>query len=160
MTSLINRSRDAPDHDGGIGTALAHYGHPCGCRHLHGLCNIGNSNQQNVPCDRMESEYPSGIPGFTGKQHHEMDAESQYHRNIHGEDCGENIILIGCDRCDGSLRSDTRPQIGGENHARVAAQRWIAKATTTVNNPQKYWIAFVLVYLASISVFSAFTMKE
>ena len=42
----------------------------------------------------------------------------------------------------------------------VAAQRWIAKATTTANNPQKYWIAFVLVYLTSISVFSAFTMKE
>lgn len=44
VTSLINRSRDAPDHDGGIGTALAHYGHPCGHRHLHGLCNIRNSN--------------------------------------------------------------------------------------------------------------------
>ena len=26
----------------------------------------------------------------------------------------------------------------------VAAQRWIAKATTTVNIPQKYWTAFVL----------------
>ena len=39
-------------------------------------------------------------------------------------------------------------------------KNWIPKTTTTVNNPQKYWIAFVLVYLASISVFSAFTMKE
>ena len=48
----------------------------------------------------------------------------------------------------------------GAHDELVAAQRWIAKATTTVNNPQKYWIAFVLVYLASISVFSAFTMKE
>ena len=36
----------------------------------------------------------------------------------------------------------------------------MAMPTTTVNNPQKYWIAFVLEYLASISVFSAFTMKE
>ena len=49
---------------------------------------------------------------------------------------------------------------GVRQSRQIAAQRWIAKATTTVNNPQKYWIAFVLVYLASISVFSAFTMKE
>ena len=50
--------------------------------------------------------------------------------------------------------------ISGDKLGTIAAQRWIAKAATTVNNPQKYWIAFVLVYLASISVFSAFTMKE
>ena len=49
---------------------------------------------------------------------------------------------------------------GVRQSRQIAAQRWIAKATTTVNNPQKYWIAYVLVYLASISVFSAFTMKE
>ena len=39
-----------------------------------------------------------------------------------------------------------------ENHARVAAQRWIDKATTTVNNPQKYWIAFVLVYANELEI--------
>ena len=50
--------------------------------------------------------------------------------------------------------------ISGDKLGTIAAQRWIAKAATTVNNPQKYWIAFVLVYLASISVFSAVTMKE
>ena len=28
--------------------ALAHYGHPCGYRHLHGLRNIRNSSQQKL----------------------------------------------------------------------------------------------------------------
>ena len=32
----------------------------------------------------------------------------------------------------------------GAHDELVAAQRWIAKATTTVNIPQKYWTAFVL----------------
>ncbi len=59
----------------------------------------------------MKSKYPSGIARFSGNQHHEMDPENQYHRNIHGENCREHIILIGCDRCDCGFRSDTRPQI-------------------------------------------------
>ena len=95
VTSLINRSRDAPDHDGGIGTALAHYGHPCGHRHLHGLCNIRNSNQQKIPCDRVKSQHPPGIPCLARKQHHEMDAESQYHRNVHRRNGEEHAVLIG-----------------------------------------------------------------
>ncbi len=32
----------------------------------------------------------------------------------------------------------------GAHDELVAVQRWIAKATTTVNIPQKYWTAFVL----------------
>ena len=44
---------------------------------MHGLCNIRNSNQQKIPCDRMENEHPPGITGFTDKQHHKMDTKNQ-----------------------------------------------------------------------------------
>ena len=108
VTSLINRSRDAPDHNGTVRAALAHYGHPCGHRHLHGLCNIRNSNQQKIPCDRVKSQHPPGIPCLARKQHHEMDAESQYHRNVHRRNGEEHAVLIGGDRRDGSFFSDAR----------------------------------------------------
>lgn len=97
---FINCSRDAPDYDSGIRAALAHNGHPCGCRYLQGLRDIRNYDEQNVPCDRMESKHPSGITAFAGKQHYEMNPEEQYHRDIHRENCEEHIVLIGANRCD------------------------------------------------------------
>ena len=56
-----------------------------------------------------------------------MDAESQYHRNVHRRNGEEHAVLIGGDRRDGSFFSDARAQIGGEprhgSHPGVDSQR-------------------------------------
>ena len=62
MLPLVSRGCGAPDHDGSVGAALAHDGHPCGGRHLHGLGDIRDHRQQEVPCDRMECQHPSQHP--------------------------------------------------------------------------------------------------
>ena len=78
--------------------------------------------------------------------------------NIHGEDRGEHIVLIGCNRIRNGLRSDTRPQIGGKpchgGHPCMDGQ-----SDRNVNIPHRNWMVLVFLYFSSMSAFSAFTTK-
>ena len=103
----INRSRRAPEDDGAVGAALAHNGHPCGGGHSHGLRDIRDHHQQNVPCNGMKRQHPPGIAALARKQHCEMDPDRQYHGEIHGQDGREHIVLIGRHRRDRSPSSQS-----------------------------------------------------
>ena len=98
---LINGCRDTLDDDRTVRAALAHREHPCGRRHLHGLRKIRNSDQQNIPCNRVKGEHPPGITGPARKQHNKMDPDKKRHRNIHRENGGKHI----CNRTNAAFCS-------------------------------------------------------
>ena len=110
--------RYAPYHYGRVCAALAHYGHPRGRRRLHGLRDIGDNDENDIPYDRVKDEHPPRVAGLSRNHHHEMHPEKQYHGDVHGEDRNEHVVPIGGDRRDRSLRSDTRAEIRGEPRQR------------------------------------------
>ena len=106
----------------------------------------------------MKNEHPSGRTRLTGKKHHEMYHYHQYHRNIHGEDGGEHVVLICSDLRDRRLCPDAGSQICGQpcQGGRPGMYR---QGDRNGEYPAQILDELCFPYFESISAFSAFTVK-
>ena len=80
---LVNCSRDAPYYDCAVGAALAHDGHPCGDRRPMAWAISGMTTSRTFQVTGWNASIHRGVTCFSGKQHSEMNPNSQHHGNIH-----------------------------------------------------------------------------